>query len=176
MAFTARAALGARQLKRVVLSTDDDEIARIGRAYGLEVPFLRPPDLSRDNTPMIAVLQDVVRRLEAQGEVFDAILVLQPTTPLRRPSDIDGAVQLLEQTGADSVISFVDVGEKHPARMKYIDQNGRVTDPPFAEQFEGQRRQDLPKLYLREGSNLIRPDATPSWLITPSRGETAAPG
>ena len=105
LAFTARAALGARQLKRVVLSTDDDEIARIGRANGLEVPFLRPPDLSRDNTPMIAVLQDVVRRLEAQGEVFDAILVLQPTTPLRRPSDIDRAVQLPEQTGADSCAS-----------------------------------------------------------------------
>ena len=50
------------------------------------------------------------------------------------------------------MISFVDVGERHPARMKFIDADGRVTDPPFAEAFEGQRRQDLPPLYLRDGS------------------------
>jgi N-acylneuraminate cytidylyltransferase len=69
-------------------------------------------------------------------------MTLQPTNPLRRAQDIDGAIDVLERTGADSVISFVDVGEKHPARMKFIDSEGRVTDPPFAEQFEGQRRQD----------------------------------
>jgi N-acylneuraminate cytidylyltransferase len=113
---------------------------------------MRPPELARDETPTIPVLQDVVRRLEAAGESYDAVFTLQPTTPLRRPEDIDGAIELLEQTGADSVISFVDVGEKHPARMKFITPNGRVTDPPFVEEFEGQRRQDLPKLYLREGS------------------------
>ena len=78
--------------------------------------------------------------------------LLQPTNPFRRAEDIDGAIELLETTGADSVISFVDVGEKHPARMKYISAEGRVVDPPFAEAFEGQRRQDLPKVYLREGS------------------------
>jgi N-acylneuraminate cytidylyltransferase len=50
------------------------------------------------------------------------------------------------------VISFVDAGEKHPARMKFIDEQGRVVDPPFTEAFEGQRRQDLPRLFLREGS------------------------
>jgi CMP-N-acetylneuraminic acid synthetase len=98
------------------------------------------------------VLQDVVRKLEASGEYYDAIFTLQPTTPLRRPEDIDGAITLLEQTGADAVISFVDVGEKHPARMKFLDADGRVIDPPFAEQWEGQRRQDLVKMYLREGS------------------------
>jgi N-acylneuraminate cytidylyltransferase len=58
----------------------------------------------------------------------------------------------MEKTGADSVISFVEVGERHPARMKFIDEAGRVIDPPFAEKFEGQRRQELPPLYLREGS------------------------
>lgn len=152
LAYTAEAALAARRLTRTVLSTDDEEIATVGRAAGLEVPFLRPPELARDNTPTIPVLQDVVQKLEASGERYDAILALQPTTPLRRPEDIDGAIALLERTGADAVISFVDVGEKHPARMKFLDADGRVIDPPFAEQFEGQRRQDLPKMYLREGS------------------------
>lgn len=152
LAYTAEAALAAKCLTRTVLSTEDEEIARVGRACGLEVPFLRPEELARDETPTIPVLQDMVRRLEQVGEYYDAILTLQPTTPLRRPEDIDGAIALLEQTGADSVISFVDVGEKHPARMKFITPDGLVLDPPFAEQFEGQRRQELPKLYLREGS------------------------
>ena len=135
-----------------VLSTEDEEIARIGRECGLEVPFLRPPELAQDGSPTIPVLQDVVRKLEALGKRYDAVFILQPTNPLRRSEDIDGAIELLERTGADSVISFVDVGEKHPARMKFIGLDGRVSNPPFAEQFEGQRRQDLPKIYLREGS------------------------
>jgi len=150
--YTAEAAHAATHLTRTILSTDDPEIVEVGRACGVEVPFLRPPELARDDTPTLPVIQDTVRRLEAAGEHFDAVLILQPTNPLRRPEDIDGSIELLEQTGADSVISFVDVGEKHPARMKFIDDKGRVIDPPFAEAFEGQRRQDLPKLYLREGS------------------------
>ncbi len=152
LAYTAEAALASRGLSRVVLSTDDEEIARVGAACGLEVPFLRPEHLARDDTPSLPVVQDVVRRLEDSGQRFDAVFTLQPTNPLRLAADIDGAIELLERTGADSVISFVDVGERHPARMKYIDAQGRVIDPPFAEAFEGQRRQDLTKLYLRDGS------------------------
>lgn len=150
--YTAASALKSKRLARVVLSTDDPEIAAAGKEMGLEVPFLRPAELARDNTPTIPVLQDVVRRLEGEGDHFDAVLTLQPTNPLRRVEDIDGAIELMESTGADSVISFSDVGEKHPARMKMIDPEGRVRDPAFAEEYEGQRRQDLPKLYLREGS------------------------
>lgn len=152
LAYTAAAALRAKRLSRLVLSTDDEEIAVVGRGLGLDVPFMRPPGLAQDDTPAIAVLQDVVRALESLGQRFDAILTLQPTTPLRRPEDIDGAIELFERTGADSVISFVEVGDKHPARMKFLDSQGRVVDPPFGELVEGQRRQDLPKVYLREGS------------------------
>ncbi len=112
---------------------------------------MRPPELARDETPTLAVLQEVLRRLEGAGETYEAVMTLQPTNPLRLPSDIDGAVELLEVTGADSVISFVETGERHPARMKLI-QDGRVKDPPFAEQIEGQRRQELARLYFRDGS------------------------
>lgn len=151
LAWTALAARNSK-LARTVLSTDDDEIARVGREWGLDVPFMRPPDLAYDDTPTIPVLQDVVRRLEEVGERYDAIFTLQPTSPLRTHQDIDAAITLLERTGSDSVISFVDVGEKHPARMKVIGADGRVSDPPFSEQFEGQPRQALSRLWLREGS------------------------
>lgn len=152
LAYTAAAALQAKRLSRVILSTEDEEIAAIGRQLGLEVPSLRPRDLAQDDTLAIDVLLHVIREIESQGQRFDAIFTLQPTNPLRRPEDIDGAIDLFERTGADSVISFVAVGDNHPARMKFVDPQGRVADPPFGELVEGQRRQDLPQLYLREGS------------------------
>ncbi|MGA3294941.1 MAG: acylneuraminate cytidylyltransferase family protein [Candidatus Acidiferrales bacterium] len=152
LAYTAEAALASRRLTRTVLSTDDEKIAETGRLLGIDVPFMRPAELASDDVPTLPVLQDVVKKLEAAGERYDAILTLQPTNPLRRADDIDGAIELLERTGADSVLSFVDIGERHPARMKWIDGDGRVSDPPFAEAFEGQPRQQLAKLYLREGS------------------------
>jgi CMP-N,N'-diacetyllegionaminic acid synthase len=152
LAYTAEAALGSKRLTRTILSTDCEEIAAVGRACRLDVPFMRPPELAKDDTPSIAVLQHAISELENAGERYDAILTLQPTNPLRRVEDIDGAIDLLERTNADSVISFVDVGEKHPARMKWIDAEGRVQDPPFAESREGLPRQQLSKLYLREGS------------------------
>jgi CMP-N-acetylneuraminic acid synthetase len=152
LAHTADGAREARRLARVILSTEDPEIADIGRACGLEVPFMRPEALATDEAPMIPVVQHALTALRTDGDEFDAVCLLQPTNPLRRGADIDGAIELLDRTGADSVISFVEVGERHPARMKYIGDDGRVIDPPFAELVEGQRRQDLPKLFLREGS------------------------
>jgi CMP-N-acetylneuraminic acid synthetase len=180
LAYTAEAALAARRLSRIVLSTDDGDIARVGRECGLEVPFMRSAELARDDAPSLRVVQDVVRRLEACGDQYDAIFTLQPTNPLRTAADIDGAIELLERTGANSVISFVDVGERHPARMKFI-VDGRVIDPPFAEAFEGQRRQDLPTLYLRDGSvyvtrrdvlmeqNSFKGQDCRAWLMPPER-------
>lgn len=155
LAYTAQSALEAvaqGMLARVILSSDDSEIAEAGRACGLDVPFLRPASLARDDTPMLPVIQHAIAFTRSCGEEYDALCLLQPTNPLRCASDIARAVQLLNDSGADSVISFVRVGDKHPARMKFVDGDGRVINPPFAESFEGQRRQDLPPLYLREGS------------------------
>ena len=180
LAYTAKVALQSC-LTRVVLSTDDEEIATMGCELGVDVPFLRPAALATDTTPTVPVLQDVVRRLEQTGECYDAIFTLQPTNPLRLVSDINGAVGLMKQTDCDSVIGFSDVGERHPARMKELGIDGRVVDPPFAEQFEGQRRQDLPRFYLRDGSvyltrrnvlmehNSIKGSDCRAWLIPTQR-------
>lgn len=178
--YTAESALQSN-LARVILTTECEEISRVGKQCGLEVPFVRPDELAQDDTPSLPVIQHAVQHLAEQGDQFDAVLTLQPTNPLRRPSDINGAIDLLNSTGADSVISFVDVGEKHPARMKYIEEDNRVVDPPFGEQFEGQRRQDLRPLYLREGSiyltrtdvlmkkNSFKGDDCRAWMMPPER-------
>ena len=152
LAYTAEAALRSRRLAKVVLSTDDQEIADYGKSIGLQVPFLRAAALAQDKSPTIDVLLDVLVRLATAGESYDAVFTLQPTNPLRTVADIDGAIDLLERKSCDSVISFTEVGGRHPARMKTVDAEGRVVNPPFAEQFEGMPRQLLPKYYLREGS------------------------
>jgi CMP-N,N'-diacetyllegionaminic acid synthase len=181
LAYTVEAALASKRLVRTVLSTDDPEIAEVGLRWGAEVPFFRPPGLAGDDVPTLPVLQHAVRELEARGDTYDAILTLQPTNPLRRAEDIDGSIELLERSRADSVISFVDVGERHPARMKWIDSEGRVSDPPFAEEFEGQPRQQLGRFYLREGSiyltrrsilmeqNSLKGKDCRAWIIPPER-------
>lgn len=181
IAWTIEAARQSRLLTRVILSTEDEEIAAVGRQWGVEVPFLRPAELAQDDTPTLPVVLHALDWFAAHGESFEAVMVLQPTNPLRTAQDIDGAIERLEKTGADSVISFVDVGEKHPARMKVIDQDLRVWDPPFAEPKEGMRRQDLPKYYLREGSiyltrvNVLleqqsfRGKDCRAWIIEPQR-------
>ncbi|MFK8115163.1 MAG: acylneuraminate cytidylyltransferase family protein [Rubripirellula sp.] len=174
--YTAEAALQSK-LANVILTTECSDIQRVGQECGLSVPFTRPTELAQDDTPSLPVIQHAVRFMQEQGESYDAVLTLQPTNPMRLPSDIDGSIDLLENTDADSVISFVDVGEKHPARMKYIEADARVVDPPFGEQFEGQRRQDLKPLYLREGAiyltrtnvllegNSFKGDDCRAWMI-----------
>jgi CMP-N-acetylneuraminic acid synthetase len=88
LVYTAESALASKHLTRVILSTDDEEITRIGEEAGLEV-LHRSPSLAEDTTPMMSVVLDAVRRVEQAGESFDAICLLQPTNPLRRAADID---------------------------------------------------------------------------------------
>src|SRR3954469_15890906 len=96
LSYTAEVVSASRRLTRTILSTDDEEIAFVGRGLGLDVPFMRPAELARDDTPTVPVLQDVLQRLESAGERYDAVMTLQPTSPLRTAEDIDGSIELLE--------------------------------------------------------------------------------
>jgi CMP-N,N'-diacetyllegionaminic acid synthase len=152
LAYTAEAAMRSELLTKVLLSTDDQEIAEYGRSLGVEVPFLRPAELAQDSSRTIDALLHVLQCLHSAGETYDAVFILQPTSPLRTVGDIDGAIGLLARTGCDSVISFTDVGGRHPARMRSIDHEGRVVNPPFVEKIEGMPRQELPRYYVRDGA------------------------
>jgi CMP-N,N'-diacetyllegionaminic acid synthase len=150
IAHTIEAARAAHSIQRIVVSTESVEIAQIARQYGAEVPFLRPPELARDETPTLPVLQHVLTQLKAaEGREPEIIVLLQPTSPLRRAEHIDGAVTMLEQTQADSVVSLC-AAEHHPAWMKRIER-GRVL--PFLENApEYTRRQDLTPVYRLNGA------------------------
>lgn len=152
IAWTIEAAAASERLGRTLVSTDSEDIAEVARQHGGEAPFLRPAELATDSAESLPVIQHALRFCEdAEGRPYDAVVMLQPTTPFRKASDIDGALALLETTGADSVISVVDVQGHHPARMKYLE-GDRLIDPPFCEERENQPRQELRPMYLRNGA------------------------
>lgn len=150
LAWTAEAARSARRLARVVLSTDDEEIAEVGRRHGLDVPFMRPAELALDTTPSLPVLQHVVTTLEAAGDRYDAICLLQPTNPLRRPETIDGCVDLLLLSGADSVVTVLPVPAEYNPHWVFFRGDGGALAPVMRGPLIP-RRQDLPPAFHREG-------------------------
>ena len=111
LAYTVDAALRARTLDRVILSTDSEEIAEVGRKCGVEVPFIRPAELATDYTHPTAVLDHAITYLaESEGYNIDLVVTLQPTSPLRVAGDIDDTVQLLQNNpDMDSVITVKEV-------------------------------------------------------------------
>lgn len=151
--YTAEAALAARYLSQVILSTEDDEIAEVGRACGLEVPFMRPPELALDETPMLPVVQHAVRWLEARNIHFDAVCLLQPTNPLRRAEDIDRCIEVLKQEDLDSVMTVLLVPhEYNPHWVYFQDQQTGLLQLSTGEELPISRRQLLPPAFHREGS------------------------
>lgn len=148
--YTIEAARRAKTLDRIIVSTDDAAIARICREHGIEAPFLRPKSLARDTTPMLLVLQHAVKYLEKkQHYKADIVVLLQPTSPLRKSSHIDRAVRTLLNTKADSVVTLCEAASSPYWFSKIV--RGRVV--PFnscGEKFS--RRQDLPKLYQVNGA------------------------
>jgi len=150
--YTAESALAARRLARVILTTDDEEIAEVGRRCGLDVPFMRPAELAADDTPTLPVVRHALGWLEAHGEYFDAICQLQPTNPLRKPEDIDACIELLEHSGADAVMTILPVPAEHNPHWVYFrDEDGRLS-LSTGEVTPIPRRQELRPSFHREGS------------------------
>jgi CMP-N-acetylneuraminic acid synthetase len=150
--YTAEAALAAQRLSRVILSTDDEDIAEVGRRCGVEVPFKRPKELARDDTPMLSVVKHAVKFVENNGDQFNAICLLQPTTPLRRHQLIDACIELLEQSHADAVVTILPVPSKYNPHWVYFKDEHGALRLSTGEREPIPRRQDLPPAFHREGS------------------------
>jgi CMP-N,N'-diacetyllegionaminic acid synthase len=153
IAYTIETALAARHLfYRVIVSTEDPEIAEIARRQGAEVPFRRPAELAGDAVPTVPVLQHAVRFVEQQDRVrLDWVYLLQPTEPFRTVEDMQEGLRLAFAGDCDSVISVVQAFATHPVSMKRIE-NGRLL-PFCVEEIEGTRRQDYhPPAFTRNGA------------------------
>jgi N-acylneuraminate cytidylyltransferase len=141
-------------ITRFIVTTDDDEIARIAREGGGEVPFMRPRELAQDDTTDLPVFQHSLEWLEREeGYIPDIIVNLRPTSPLRKPEHIDEAIQLLQDSKADSVKSVSPVREPPQKMWRLV--NGRIT--PLLPDKMGIRgdfqspRQSLEPIYWQNG-------------------------
>lgn len=145
IAWTIEAALRSRRLDDVVVSTEDEEIAEVARTWGARVPFLRPGEMARDDTPGLDPVMHAIEQLPDYG----AVLLLQPTSPLRTTEDIDGCIDRALGLEAASVVS-VSEPEKHPYWMFRVGVDQRLqplVDVPLVA-----RRQDLPSVYALNGA------------------------
>lgn len=152
LSYTIDASLRSKKLTRTILSTEDPEIAEVGKSLGIDVPFMRPAELAEDTSPTLPVVLHAVEYLENEGDHFDAVCLLQPTNPLRRSEDIDASIELLESSGADSVISVLRVPHEFNPKWVYWRNDIGELALTTGESSPIPRRQDLPPAFYRDGS------------------------
>lgn len=149
IAYSIGQALESRHIGRAVVSTEDREIARVAVRYQAEV-IIRPDELALDDTSSVATLQHTLGYLkEAEGYSPDLVVLLQPTSPLRKVEDIDGAIDKLLEIGCDSVVSVCEV--EHPAHWMYT-LEGEKLEPIVEGSREMGRRQDASRVYRLNGA------------------------
>ncbi len=151
IAYTASAAQNSACLSRVLLSTDDPEIAEIGKSVGLDVPFLRAAELALDSTPMIDVVLHVIRWAQSHGEHYDAICLLQPTSPLRSAETIDRCISRLWEREVDCVVSLRPVPPEYNPHWVYFETPEGLLKPSIGDGDPLPARQLLPAAYHRDG-------------------------
>jgi len=139
------------KLKNFIVSSDSVKILNIAKKYGIKKLHLRPKKFSLDTTRSIKLFKYLKKELEKYYS-FDAIMILQPTSPMRRAIDINHAINLFKKNKCDSLISVCSVGGSHPARVKYLNKKKYILDPIFSEKKEGQNRQELRDAFIKNGA------------------------
>lgn len=149
--YTIEAARASRYVTVVATSTDSAEIARVAEQAGSQI-IVRPPELAKDDTPMLPVVQHAVEVIEREWrKPLDAIVLLQPTSPLRTAQDIDAALEILFSAGIDSVMSVYALSKKyHPQRVKRIVDG--LVQPYEANTIIGVQRHQLSDIFKGNGA------------------------
>lgn len=152
IAYSVIAGRESAYIDAVVVTTDSDKIAETALKYGAEVPFKRPDELASDTAKSLDVILHAVRWLEAHGRIYDIVVLLQPTQPLRTSKDIDGALEKYMSEGMQPLIS-VKEAEESPVLMRTVNKNGRLEK--VLDMDCSLRRQDMRKYYIIDGSIYI---------------------
>jgi len=155
IAWTIEEARKSRFIDRLILSSEDEEIIRIAREWECEVPFVRPSDLARDDTPGIATVLHAL--MEIQG--YHYVVLLQPTSPLRGVEDIDGCIEMCVKDNLNATVSVTE-SEKSPYWMYTIDAGSRLV-PILPKPAGFDSRQTLPIVYALNGAVYV---AEIGWL------------
>lgn len=149
IAYTIEEAKKSQFLTRCIVSTDDDEIAKISKKYGADIPFMRPAEIAQDESTSMEVVQHALKYLKDElNEEYDYLMILQPTSPLRIVDDIDESIKKIVDTDADSVMGMMELVDFSLKKFKKIEDDLIL---PFVEEEgkESSRRQNLSKMYKR---------------------------
>lgn len=144
IAWTIEQAKKSRYLDRIVVSTEDKAIASVARKYGADLPFMRPKKLAKDNSKLLDAIFYTLNKLEQK---YDLILLLQPTSPLRKTKDIDNSIRLLFKKCAQAIVS-ISPTESHPYKSNILPSNGCLKSFAKAEC----NRQELKLFYRVNGA------------------------
>lgn len=147
ISYTIEAALNSKYIDYVMVSTDDEEIAKISIEYGAKIPFMRPPELATDTSKTIDSLIYTIQILQELGKNYDTLVLLQPTQPLRTSSDIDNAIEKYEENGKKALVSVCEVDD-HPILIRTIKNNKLI---PLLNVSSTIRRQDMIPFYKVNG-------------------------
>jgi CMP-N,N'-diacetyllegionaminic acid synthase len=158
IAWTIAAAERARRLSRVIVSTDDPEIARVAAEHGAEIPFVRPEALAQDGSSHLSVLLHALDWLKANGGEPEYLCLLQPTSPLRTAEDIDAAIELAVTRRADAVIGVTPITQ-HPYLARRLGPDGTLVDFVKSD-LAYPRRQDFPPACIINGAIYINRSAS----------------
>jgi N-acylneuraminate cytidylyltransferase len=150
--WTVRQALDCYAVEDVVVSTEDEELAGIAKGCGAPV-VPRPSELAQDHTTTAAVVDHLLDRLDPKAKEFDAVAILQATSPLRENGDIQRSIAMINSGAYDSVLSAYNTTTCHPAKLYFLeDKMGPPMAKPVAPEHEFAQRQDLPQAYRRNGA------------------------
>lgn len=155
IAYTVEQAHSSALIDRLILSTDDEAIANVARNIGLEVPFMRPDELADDSASSLAVVQHALSFVESQGDFYDAVCLLQVTSPYRPDGAIDEAIELFEKYKPDTLVSVRKVPDEFNPHWTFkIGEKNRLNIATGDAKIIP-RRQELPPAYHRDGAIYI---------------------
>lgn len=152
LAWPIAAARASAHVDRVIISTDDQGFADIAVEHGAEAPFLRPAELASDTAPSIGFILHAVDTLAEAGDVYDYVVLLEPTSPLTEGSDVDAALEQLVAADADAIVGVSKLEATHPAFAVRKDGEGTITPYASASFGEMPRRQDIEPLFSLDGT------------------------
>ena len=152
--YSIEASLASKRLTKVIVSTDDPKIANECSNFGLPVPFLRPANLAEDNSSVIEVLLHALNTIEQDSNFrFDALVLLQATSPFRTAEHIDSAIEKFEKSNADTLTS-VSIAMQHPYwAWKELERD--YLEPAFSLDQMSKQRNDLPAMFFENGAIFI---------------------
>lgn len=149
IAWSADAARESGVIDRLIISTEDAEVAEIARKNGIDVPFLRPEKLAKDPAGVVQVALHALEELRQQGQEYKTLVILLPTCPFRNGQDVAEAFELYQRTGAQFLMSVSPYPHTPFAAMKLGTDN--LLTPYFPE-YIGKRSQELPAAFRANGA------------------------